>query len=40
MIDVPGMRELKIADVDSAFAMVFDDIEALAEDAKEEDEAA
>jgi ribosome biogenesis GTPase len=30
LIDVPGMRELKIADVDSAFAMVFDDIEALA----------
>lgn len=30
LIDVPGMRELKVADVDSALAIVFDDIEALA----------
>ena len=30
LIDVPGMRELKIAHVDSALATVFDDIEAAA----------
>lgn len=30
LIDVPGMRELKVADVDSALATVFDDVEALA----------
>jgi ribosome biogenesis GTPase len=30
LIDVPGMRELKIADVDEALSSVFDDIEALA----------
>lgn len=30
LIDVPGMRELKIADVDTALAAVFDDIEAMA----------
>ncbi len=30
LIDVPGMRELKIAEVDSALATVFDDIEAMA----------
>ncbi len=29
LIDVPGMRELKVADVDSGLATVFDDIEAL-----------
>ena len=30
LIDVPGMRELKVADVDAGLASVFDDIEALA----------
>lgn len=30
LIDVPGMRELKVADVDSALATVFDEIEELA----------
>ena len=30
LIDVPGMRELKVADVESALATVFDDIESLA----------
>jgi ribosome biogenesis GTPase / thiamine phosphate phosphatase len=30
LIDVPGMRELKIAEVDTALAAVFDDIEAIA----------
>ena len=30
VIDVPGIRELKVADVDSALATVFNDIEALA----------
>jgi len=30
LIDVPGMRELKVADVDAALATVFDDIESLA----------
>jgi ribosome biogenesis GTPase len=30
VIDVPGIRELKIADVDAALATVFDDIEAMA----------
>ena len=30
LIDVPGMRELKIADVESGLAVVFDDIEAIA----------
>ena len=30
LIDVPGMRELKVADVDAALATVFDDIEELA----------
>lgn len=30
LIDVPGMRELKVADVDTGLAAVFDDIEALA----------
>jgi ribosome biogenesis GTPase len=31
MIDVPGMRELRVTDVDEALAEVFDDIELLAE---------
>lgn len=30
LIDVPGMRELKVADVDTAIGVVFDDIEAIA----------
>jgi ribosome biogenesis GTPase len=30
VIDVPGIRELKVADVDAALATVFDDIEAMA----------
>jgi ribosome biogenesis GTPase len=30
LIDVPGMRELKVADVDAALGIVFDDIEAMA----------
>jgi len=30
VIDVPGMRELKVADVDAALASVFDDIETVA----------
>jgi ribosome biogenesis GTPase len=30
VIDVPGIRELKVAEVDSALATVFDDIDALA----------
>jgi ribosome biogenesis GTPase len=30
LIDVPGMRELKVAGVDAALATVFDDIEAMA----------
>lgn len=30
LIDVPGIRELKVADVDAALATVFDDIEAIA----------
>ena len=30
LIDVPGIRELKVSDVDDALAVVFDDIEALA----------
>ncbi len=30
LIDVPGMRELKVADVDAALEIVFDDIEAMA----------
>ena len=30
LIDVPGMRELKVAELDSALPKVFDDIEALA----------
>jgi ribosome biogenesis GTPase len=30
LIDVPGIRELKVADVDAALATVFDDIEAMA----------
>ena len=30
VIDVPGMRELKVADVDAALASVFDDIETMA----------
>ena len=30
LIDVPGMRELKVADVDAGLASVFDDIEAVA----------
>ncbi len=34
LIDVPGMRELKIAEVDSALGVVFDDIEALASKCK------
>ena len=31
LIDVPGMRELKVAEVESGLATVFDDIEAIAE---------
>lgn len=34
LIDVPGMRQLKIADVDSALATVFDDIETLASECR------
>jgi ribosome biogenesis GTPase len=30
LIDVPGMRELRVAEVDEALATVFDDIEAMA----------
>lgn len=30
LIDVPGMRELKVAEVDAALGIVFDDIEAMA----------
>lgn len=30
LIDVPGMRELKVADVDTALGIVFDDIETIA----------
>ena len=30
LIDVPGIRELKVADVDTALATIFDDIEAMA----------
>ena len=30
LIDVPGIRELKVAEVDAALATVFDDIEAMA----------
>jgi ribosome biogenesis GTPase len=30
LIDVPGMRELRVAEIDTALATVFDDIEALA----------
>ena len=30
LIDVPGMRELKVADVDAALGVVFDDIETIA----------
>ena len=30
LLDVPGMRELKLADLDTALAEVFDDIESLA----------
>lgn len=30
LIDVPGMRELKVAEVDAALATVFDDVEAVA----------
>ena len=30
VIDVPGMRELKVAEIDSALAVTFDDIDALA----------
>lgn len=34
LIDVPGIRELKIAGVDAALATVFDDIEKLAKDCR------
>jgi len=34
LIDVPGMRELRIADVDSGIEAVFDDIESLAEECR------
>jgi len=30
VIDVPGIRELKVAELDTALATVFDDIEAMA----------
>jgi ribosome biogenesis GTPase len=30
LIDVPGMRELKVAEVDAALGIVFDDIQAMA----------
>ena len=34
LIDVPGMRELKVADVETALPKVFDDIEALASECR------
>jgi len=34
VIDVPGMRELKVADVDAALASVFDDIETMASECR------
>ncbi|WP_449287010.1 ribosome small subunit-dependent GTPase A [Marinobacter sp. PE14] len=34
LVDVPGMRELRIADVDQSIGAVFDDIERLAEDCR------
>ncbi len=34
LVDVPGMRELKVADVDAALRTVFDDIEAMASKCK------
>jgi ribosome biogenesis GTPase len=34
LIDVPGMRQLKVADVDAALPKVFDDIEALASECR------
>lgn len=34
LIDVPGMRELKVADVGATLGVVFDDVEAMARDCK------
>jgi len=34
LVDVPGMRELKVADIDKALSALFDDIEVLARDCK------
>ncbi len=34
LLDVPGMRELKVADIDTALSELFEDIELLAEDCK------